>query len=280
MELVTSRAGAAAAHFLERAGVEVRALDSVDGVRQAADLLADIWHTSPEAPPVNADVMRALAHTGNYVVGVYAGGSLVGASVAFRFGDDPAKLHSHISGMAASMQNRGAGFAVKLHQRAWALERGIDTIAWTVDPLVRRNLVFNLAKLRADVVEYLPNFYGAMRDGINASDESDRLLMAWHLSTAGVLAASEGRADASAPVDLGDYLLRVGPDDAPVVSDATGDVRRCQLPADIVAMRSANPRLAAAWRRALRETLGQAMESGWRVVEFAPPGDYVLMRAH
>lgn len=293
MELVTVRAAAAAAHFSQRAGVEVHALDSVGALRAAADLLADIWQTSREAPPINADVMRALAHTGNYVVGVYAEGSLVGASVAFRSGSNPAELHSHISGVASSMQNRGAGFALKLHQRSWALERGIDSITWTMDPLVRRNVLFNLAKLRADVVEYLPNFYGAMRDGINASDQSDRLLMAWRLSAATVVAASErpaaasapvdggdGRADTSASVDAGHYLLRVGPDEAPVVAQVAGPVRRCELPTDIVAMRSANHALAAAWRHALRETLGRALESGWRVARFDAPGDYVLVRAY
>jgi len=33
-------------------------------------------------------------------------------------------------------------------------------IAWTYDPLIRRNAYFNLVKLGARPVEYLRNFYG------------------------------------------------------------------------------------------------------------------------
>ncbi len=56
---------------------------------------------------------------------------------------------------------------MKLHQRAWAIARGIPVIEWTFDPLVARNAYFNIRKLGAMPVEYLPNFYGIMGDGIN-----------------------------------------------------------------------------------------------------------------
>lgn len=277
---MTLRAVAAAARVSEHAGVAVHELDTVAAIGNAADLLAEIWETSRETPPINADVMRALAHSGNYVVGVYAGADLVGASVAFRSGSAGAELHSHISGLAPTLQNKGAGFALKLHQRAWALERGIGTITWTVDPLVRRNMLFNLAKLRADAVEYLPNFYGTMRDGINAGDQSDRLLMVWRLASARVVAASEGRDGEALAADAGQYLLRVGQGEAPVVSSATGQLRRCQIPADIVALRSADPALAGRWRQALRAALGSALGSGWRIADFTRQGDYLLVRSH
>lgn len=278
MSDAVARAAGTAAHFMQQAGIDVRELNSAATIDQAADLLADLWQTGRETPPVNADVMRALAHTGNYVVGVYARGDLVGASVAFRSGIDPTQLHSHISGIASTMQHRGAGFALKLHQRAWALARGVDTITWTVDPLVRRNILFNLARLHADVIEYLRNFYGSMRDGVNANDESDRLRIAWRLLSAKVMAATESRGETAPPSGSGDYLLRVGPLGEPLVNPAAGQVRRCQLPDDIVALRSTDPGLAADWRQALRETLGKSLDDGWRVGEFARPGDYVLVR--
>src|SRR3712207_7442617 len=65
-------------------------------------------------------------------------------------------------------------FRSKLHQRAWAIARGVHEVAWTFDPLVARNAWFNLTKLGARATEYLPNFYGPMDDGINGADESDR----------------------------------------------------------------------------------------------------------
>ncbi|MHA6793060.1 hypothetical protein ACVGVM_05970 [Pseudonocardia bannensis] len=47
--------------------------------------------------------------------------------------------------------------------------------------LVRRYARFNLTKLAATAQAYLPNLYGAIDDGINAGDESDRLLVSWQL---------------------------------------------------------------------------------------------------
>lgn len=273
---VVEAAAAAAATAAARAGVEIRELRSADDAQEAADLFALVWQTGPEAAPISAHLLQAMAHTGNYVVGVYSGGQLVGASVAWRAGD-PTELHSHISGLTPQRQNHGAGFALKLHQRAWALQRGVTTVTWTVDPLVRRNMLFNLAKLRADVNAYLPNFYGAMRDGVNGTDESDRLMISWRLLSADAMAASVGSGAVDVPsTDLDGYLLRVGDGEAPVVMPGSGELRRCQVPADIVALRAADPDLADRWRQALRHTLGRALDDGWRVLTFTPQGDYVL----
>ena len=50
-------------------------------------------------------------------------------------------------------------------------------MTWTFDPLVSRNARFNLTKLGAHAVEYLPDFYGAMEDGINSNDEKIHLTL-------------------------------------------------------------------------------------------------------
>ena len=67
-------------------------------------------------------------------------------------------------------------------------------IAWTYDPLIRRNAYFNLAKLGARPVEYLPNFYGAMDDAINGGTETDRMLVRWELRSDLAVAACAGEA--------------------------------------------------------------------------------------
>ena len=92
--------------------------------------------------------------------------------------------------MAPGLTGRHVGFALKLHQRAWALLRGVSEIAWTFDPLVSRNAYFNLVKLGAQPAEYLPNFYGTMLDTINGDDDSDRLLVRWRLRSPHVVAAA------------------------------------------------------------------------------------------
>ncbi|MEV7013173.1 hypothetical protein AB0N02_42270, partial [Streptosporangium sp. NPDC051022] len=135
-------AGAAGVRIAELSGI-----GDFEGVRRLFD---DIWQSDPGNAPISVELMRALSHAGNYVAGAYDGERLVGASVAFLAAPVGRALHSHVTGAAAG---RGAGLALKLHQRAWALERGLDRITWTYDPLVRRNAHFNLVKLGARPVE-------------------------------------------------------------------------------------------------------------------------------
>src|SRR5215213_7578305 len=135
----------------------------------------------------------AVAHAGNYVAGAFSGTRLVGASAGFFTAPPDPELHSHITGVAPGGQHHGIGFALKVHQRAWALARGVRVVAWTFDPLVARNAWFNLAKLGARPTAYLEDFYGPMTDAINAGMASDRLLLAWALADPAVAGACAGR---------------------------------------------------------------------------------------
>ena len=236
------------------AGITVQALDTLAGVRAAEALFTEVWDTAPSAPPVTAEVMRAVEHAGGYVVGAYDGDRLVAASSGF-LGFDAAgqpTLHSHITGVVAGVQGRGVGQALKLHQRAWALERGVQTITWTFDPLVRRNAWFNLVKLGAVGVEYLVDFYGPMTDGINAGQPSDRLFCRWDLA-----------ANREAYHDGGTVLLEER-NGRPVVTGASvadGPLLVC-LPADIERLRVIDATAAADWRLAVREVLVPALADG------------------
>lgn len=273
-----ARAVTAASAAARRAGVQIRELSTPQATSDAMELFREVWRVTESAAPVSSDLMRALHGTGNYVAGVYEGDRLVGASVGFFTAGRPPQLHSHISGIAGDMQGRGIGFALKVHQRAWATKRGVREVTWTVDPLARRNVFFNVTKLGARVTEYLPDYYGRMTDGVNANDESDRLLVCWSLESEPAAAACEG---VPAPVLSGDHaqpLLEIGPDGTPVVTCAVGPLRYCRIPADVVGIRAVNPPLARAWRRALRDTLGAALRDGYRMVGVSREGRYLLAR--
>lgn len=253
-----STAAAEAEQAADRAGVRVLPLDTLAAVRDAADLFARVWKTDAATPPLAAEVMRAVEHAGGYVVGAYSDDVLVGASSGFLGigADGRPVLHSHISGVL--QQGRGVGVALKLHQRAWALGRGISAITWTFDPLVRRNAWFNLVKLGAAGVEYLPDFYGPMTDGVNGGDSSDRLFTRWDLTRApgGPLEAPEA------------VLLLDEADGAPrPTSRALGDgeLLTLRLPADVETMRGTSPQKARAWRTAVRQALVPAFADGFHV---------------
>ena len=170
------------------AGVTVREVADLAELEDVVRLYSTIWGRDAN-PPMTVELLRAFTKAGNYVGGAFEDGRLVGACVGFFHAPAEDALHSHIAGVAPSLNGRHVGFALKLHQRAWALLRGVSEIAWTFDPLVSRNAYFNLVKLGAQPAEYLPNFYGTMLDSINGDDDSDRLLVRWRLRSPHVVAA-------------------------------------------------------------------------------------------
>lgn len=261
---------------MHAAGVDIRLLEGIDELEAVRRLYERIWRTGENNPPITADLLRALEKAGSYVSGAFEDGEMVGA--CFGFFSAPAReaLHSHIAGVSARAQGRNVGFAVKLHQRAWALSRGVREVTWTFDPLIRRNAYFNLGKLAADVDEYLADFYGPMDDDINRSDDTDRVMARWPLEAPAVQAACEGtprRVEANAAP-----ALSVSPAGGPLAARAYGRTVRVAVPADIEAMRDSDPACAAEWRRALRDVLGELISSGGRVRGFDRAGWYIVDR--
>lgn len=261
---------------------EIRELRGVEELRELAELFAVVWGRGGE-PPMGSDVLKALAHSGNYVSGAYRDGRLIGGLVGWFAGTPPddLHLHSHILGVLPGSEAHGLGFELKQHQRRWCLERGLNVIEWTTDPLVRRNGYFNLTKLGANAPEYLINVYGEMRDGINAGEESDRLLIRWHLDSERAKTAAAGKTEEPDVARLhGDIRLAVDAAGGPLASHRRdARVLLCQVPEDIVAMRRADPVQARAWRVALRHAMTGAMAAGYELTGATRSGWYVLESA-
>ena len=261
----------------------IKGLSDVEDLRELAELFAAVWGR-PGEPPISSDVLKALAHSGNYVFGAYVDGKLAGGLVGWFGGLPPhdLHLHSHILGVIPGNEAHGLGFELKQHQRRWCLDRGVKVIEWTTDPLVRRNVYFNLTKLGAQATAYLTNVYGVMADGINAGEESDRLVISWRLESVSAEAAAAGR---SAEPGLDELMLdgavtalSVGPAGEPVVTEVAPIARvlLCRVPEDIVALRRSDPILSRAWRSAARKTIGGAIDAGYEVSGATRTGWYVL----
>lgn len=224
----------------------------------------------------------ALVHSGNYVAGAYLDGRLVGGLVGWLGGlpPDHLLLHSHILGVVA--EGRGLGFDLKQDQRRWCLERGVKVMEWTFDPLVRRNAYFNFNKLGAEANEYLVNFYGEMTDGLNAGEESDRLLVTWRLDSRQVDEAAAGHPHDPSAEDLERWkiasIIAQGPAGEPVAGPSRARVVVCPTPEDIVALRRSDPQLARTWRIAMRTALTSAFGAGYAVTGVTRTGWYVLER--
>ncbi len=172
--------------------IEYRAISQPEELEQMVDLEIAIWGSSArDAVPVS--LLRALSAHGGLVTGAFVGQKMVGLGQAF-----PARHHgrlllwSHNVGVHPDFQARGIGFGIKLAQRAWALEQGYREIGWTYNPLLRGNANFNLHRLGATSSTYAPNYYGIMRDTINAPLPSDRLEAIWKLTDPRVKRLSSG----------------------------------------------------------------------------------------
>ncbi|WFR85230.1 GNAT family N-acetyltransferase [Arthrobacter sp. Y-9] len=254
---LTEQAQRAAQTAADAAGVTLRDEHDLERHREIEALLVSVWGMSPQGAPIPFDVLRGISHAGCNISTAYLpDGRVCGAAVALVTPDHGS--YSLIAGVAPGIGDKGVGFALKQHQRAWCLERGIETMSWTFDPLVSRNARFNLAKLGAHVTEYARNFYGIMDDEINAQDESDRLVAVWPLASEDSVACSEGRPrDVELPPAEDSTVLATGPDgEAHLLR--SGDTLWARAPRDIVALRTQNPDLAAAWRRELREVFESA----------------------
>lgn len=269
-------------HVLTGPTTTVAQLTDPAELRAAAHLIARVWNARDAVEaPMPAELMRALSHAGGYVGGAYHDGRLAGVAVAFLA--EPSggarRLHSHILGVDPAARNAGVGRALKFDQRAWALARGITEITWTYDPLVRRNAYLNLARLGATAAGYLVDFYGDMTDGINAGQGSDRIEVCWRLTGPAALRAGAGEAVVPDPDRLAAAtpLLRAGLGDRPAPTGAPprGPLL-VEVPADIEAIRVRTPALGAAWRDAVRATLGAAMAAGHAVSGFTRDGRYLL----
>ncbi|HEX2372657.1 MAG TPA: GNAT family N-acetyltransferase [Actinomycetota bacterium] len=267
-------ASQAAVTAARAAGVVVADLRQTGQLAAAERLFEQVWRPSAgDPPPVTVALLRALTHAGSYVAGAFAGTRMVGASAGFFTAPPSSALHSHITGVAPGAEHRGVGFALKLHQRAWCLARGVPLAVWTFDPLVARNAWFNLAKLGALPSAYLEDFYGPMTDALNAGMASDRLLLAWRLDDPAVAAACAGRPRQPSPV-AAEAALSAGPDLGPVAAETDAPAVTVAVPPDLERL---EPERRRAWRGAVRQALGGRLAAGAAVTGFLRHPDRYLV---
>jgi predicted GNAT superfamily acetyltransferase len=217
-------------------------------------------------------MLRALAESGNVPYGAFAGDDLVGYVLGWAGVDRDEGLHVHSHMLAAlpDRRHRGIGYALKLAQRAQALDQGIEVVRWTFDPLVARNAYFNLRKLGVVADRFERAFYGEMADAVNRGDRSDRLVVRWDLRRPPGGPAVE---------DLGRDLVVLSMD-GPAYDPPSGPVERAflRIPSEYQALRAADAEAGIRWRDAVAEALEGSFAAGLLVTGFASgdPAGYLL----
>jgi predicted GNAT superfamily acetyltransferase len=102
-------------------------------------------------------------------------------------------LHSHMLGVLPEYRNTGLGRQMKLKQREDALERGIDLIEWTFDPLEIKNAYFNIERLGAIVRRFVHNQYGSTSSHLHTGLPTDRCTAEWWIDSPRVQAILAGK---------------------------------------------------------------------------------------
>ncbi len=215
----------------------MEAVIDLAGTLDAISVFRAAWG---ESDVQDVDTYFAAASHGSYL-GV---GRIDGRPVAAAFGllsrdyeTGGMALHSHMAAVVPDLADNGIGRLMKMHQRQWALERGIEAMTWTFDPLQRRNAWFNLVRLGAVVCSFHRNMYGALDDQINGTDETDRLEVRWFLNVpvgASPVVAMPGDRVVAVPSDIG-ALRRSDP--------AAADAERNRMRAELLGLESGNERL-------------------------------------
>jgi predicted GNAT superfamily acetyltransferase len=257
-----------------QAGVNLVPMAEYQDAERVIDLVGRVWGIG-ELPFA---LVRAFQHAGGGLFGAEADGALVGFVLGFLGWQDGLHLHSHMLAVVPEWRSRGIGYALKLAQRAAALQAGVEEVRWTYDPLVARNAWFNLVKLGAVATALHRGFYGEMTDQINKGDRSDRFEVRWVLASERVERALAGRARGP---ERGVVVLAAdGPPEAPVPK-ATGEQPTAgavvEVPADHFELRVRDPELGRWWRDRSAQVFQECFDAGLMAVWIDRQGRYVFL---
>jgi predicted GNAT superfamily acetyltransferase len=177
--------------------IEIRALHTRDEFVQAVALQQLIWgFDEVELMPVRLFV--TATKIGGQAFGAFDDSIKDHPMIGFCLAIPGIKaggksyLHSHMLGVKKEYRNSGVGRMLKLEQRRDALERGIDLMEWTFDPLEIKNAFFNIERLGAIVRRYVLNQYGTTTSKLHGGLPTDRCIAEWWMASPRVRVVQEG----------------------------------------------------------------------------------------
>jgi predicted GNAT superfamily acetyltransferase len=244
--------------------IRIRDITEAGEMRAVEELQKEVWRMS-DRDIVSVFMLRATVASGGVLVGAYERGDvLVGRPT----------LHSDMLAVKPGYRLRGIGRRLKLAQRDRALARGLRVMTWTFDPLQSRNARLNFSRLGVLSDRYFVDFYGRHSSSFLHSTGTDRLWVTWLLDSPRVEQRIRAGAASQPPppaVQEAHALVRVGPGEAPQVSDADASTNApllIEIPADIGAIQEQRPALARDWRQATRRAFTGALRAGRLVQDF------------
>ena len=173
--------------------ISIRALTTQKEFEDAVQLQREIWGFNDlELLPVRLFVVASKV--GGQTLGAFDGSRMIGFCLAIP-GLKPgggSYLHSHMLGVSHEYRDAGVGRLLKLKQREDALERAIELVEWTFDPLEIKNAYFNMERLGAIVRRYVRNQYGTTTSPLHGGLPTDRCVAEWWIGSPRVKAIVDG----------------------------------------------------------------------------------------
>lgn len=252
--------------------VTLRSLESLHEFRACVRVQKAVWGEDfiEKVPPL---LMMAAQKNGGVAAGAFDEDERL---LGFVFGipglEDGSPHHwSHMLAVRPDARNLGLGRRLKLLQRRLLLEKGVDDIYWSYDPLVARNAHLNLNRLGARVENYVVNMYGTETGSrLHRGLGTDRLVVHWRLREERVVRSLRGNhhgppeGSAAAPAVV--YRSREEAHAAPSSKEPhDGDAVRIEVPPDIQATKSQAPDAASEWRRHTRRAFRHYLDRGYSV---------------
>lgn len=222
--------------------MKIRPLTEVAQFERCLEIQREAWGWDDvDLLPVRFFVV--LNYVGGLVLGAFDGNRLVAFLNAMPgIRDGRPYWHSHMLGVARDYWNSGIGTQLKLAQRDHGLDRGIDLIEWTFDPLESKNAYLNTMKLGAIIRRYYVNHYGETTAKLQRGLESDRVMAEWWIRKA---------------------RFSIG-----------GDVHRIRIPADIQTLKDQDLEGARRIQLEVRQSFLDSFRDDYFVVGLERQGDW------
>jgi len=254
--------------------IEYRKLKGIKEFQACEDLQLKVWGFS-ERELFPARHLLTAQQNGGLVLGAFNNlNDLVGYSYAF-LGSSQGKyyLYSHMLGLLEEYKYKNIGYNLKLLQRKIALERNLNLIKWTFDPLEGVNANLNLHKLGVIITEYYVDYYGEF-SGINYGLPTDRFLVEWNLNSTIVLDKLNKKIEASSPLTEYCLITKISQRENGFLELIDINMNCIQkkilveIPPSIQEIKSIDFELAMDWRIKLRNIFTDYLSKGYIVIDF------------
>lgn len=253
--------------------IRVRKITSLAEMREVERVQREVWRCS-DLEIVPAMSLFPNVEVGASLIGAFDDSTLVGFAYAF-LGKESGKLalHSDMLAILPSYRDQGLGLRLKLAQRIDALEKAIDLISWTFDPLQARNAHLNLTRLGGVATEFKEDFYGSTTSPLHRGGSTDRLWVQWRLQTPRVSERLE-RTMPAPDVHLATALLsNIGGEPQLQSLEGRSEQLRIDIPLDFHALLERDPHVAERWREVSRAAFQFALARGFVATELVRRGE-------